>query len=381
MGESDCDVAIAGAGLVGLSLAYELACLGAQVTLIDAGHPGRATDAGAGILSPATTTEEDPEWWEMVQACGRHYPALLARVADDGADATAAHYDVCGILSIGLRPHEDDWFAPFARLVTGRSPDRVVEISPVEAQALFPPLGPVHRVLHHAGAARVDGRGMAAALRQAVAHRGVRFREGVVSGIVRGGGTGTARGVQVRGQEDVLCNGFAVTGGAWSSAMGEWLGVRLPITPTKGQIVHVGTAEDTSGWPIAQPLLTHYLVPWPGGRVACGGTFEVDAGFDTAVTVAGLHELLRECLTVAPGLAVASYLETRVGLRPTCVDDRPVVGAVPGWSNVWVATGHGANGLLQGPYSARTLAHRISGRDMPSDEPALPRSFHPGRFA
>ena len=58
-GES-CDVAIAGGGLVGLSLAYELASRGAQVTLIDAGLPGRATDAGAGILAPDThpTTEK-----------------------------------------------------------------------------------------------------------------------------------------------------------------------------------------------------------------------------------------------------------------------------------------------------------------------------------
>ena len=34
------DVAVVGAGLVGLSLAYELACLGTQVTVIDAAHPG-----------------------------------------------------------------------------------------------------------------------------------------------------------------------------------------------------------------------------------------------------------------------------------------------------------------------------------------------------
>jgi D-amino-acid dehydrogenase len=207
----------------------------------------------------------------------------------------------------------------------------------------------------------------------------VHFREGVVTGIVNGAGRASA--VRVFGQEDLVCGALAVTGGAWSAVIGEWLGVRLPITPTKGQIVHLGTTEETGGWPIAQPLLTHYLVPWPGGRVACGGTFEADAGFDASVTVAGLHELLRECLTVAPGLSHAAHLETRAGLRPTCVDDRPVVGPVPGWSNVWVATGHGANGLLQGPYSARALAHRIIGREMPSGEPPLPASFDPHRFA
>jgi D-amino-acid dehydrogenase len=77
----------------------------------------------------------------------------------------------------------------------------------------------------------------------------------------------------------------------------------------------------------------------------------------------------------------ATYLETRVGLRPTSADDRAVVGRLPRWGNAWVATGHGANGLLQGPYSARVLAHFMAGADLPADEEPLPRSFNPGRFA
>ena len=55
---------------------------------------------------------------------------------------------------------------------------------------------------------------------------------------------------------------------------------------------------------------------------------------------------------MAPGLQDATYLETRVGLRPRPPDDHALVGAVPGWTNAFVVTGHGANGLLQGPYSA-----------------------------
>ena len=183
--------------------------------------------------------------------------------------------------------------------------------------------------------------------------------------------------------------------------MGELLHCPLPITPTKGQIVHLGTTQESDGWPIVQPLLTHYLVPWPGGRVACGGTFEAGAGFSATVTAAGLHELLRECLAVAPGLADAEYLFTRVGLRPTSPDDRPVVGAVPGWGNVWVATGHGANGLLLGPYTAALLAGELAaevtgeltgengGTWEPTDPvgtpgtalPNIPDELKPGRFS
>ncbi|HEX4126035.1 MAG TPA: FAD-dependent oxidoreductase [Acidimicrobiales bacterium] len=377
-----CDVAVVGAGLVGLCLAYELACLGASVTVVEADRPGRATDAGAGILSPLTSAETDPALWPFLRQAGDHYPALLARMATDGAVVDETGYGRCGILSIGLRETEDEWFAPFAELVLRRAPDEVAEITPEEASSLFPPLTPVHRVLHAPASARIDGRGMAAALRQAAAAHGVAFVTGAAHGVTAGADGGRhVESVEVEGHGNVMCDAVAVAGGAWTAAVGEWLGTRLPVGPTKGQIVHLGVEAETSEWPIVQPLLTHYLVSWPGGRVACGGTFEAAAGYSTDVTAAGLHELLRECLTIAPGLHGASYLETRVGLRPTSADDRAIVGRVPGWGNAWVATGHGANGLLQGPFSARGLAHTMAGVDLPADEAPLPASFGPGRFA
>ncbi len=364
MGTTHFDVAVVGGGLVGLSLAFELAGSGASVTVVDAGFPGRATDAGAGILSPDTSADADRDSFEFALEAAAHYPTLLAQLGAEGIDTGGTGYAGCGLLSVGLRPHEDAWFQPFADLVTARSADAVSEITTSTAESLFPPLGSVHRVLHCTSAARVDGRGLAEALRRGAQARGVQLVSGTVRG-VSGATTGDDRStvdrVAVEGADDVRCGALAVAGGAWSAAMGEWLNSPLPIVPTKGQIVHLGVLGPTESWPIVQPLLTHYLVPWPGGRVACGGTFEVGAGFGAGVTAAGLHELLRECLIVAPGLADARYLQTRVGLRPTSPDDRPVAGTVPGWENVWVATGHGASGLLLGPYTAKLLAEEITG--------------------
>ncbi len=373
------DVVVVGGGLVGLTLAYELASLGAGVTVVDAGSPGRATAAGAGILSPVTSVEGDPELWPFLRGCGAHYPGLLARLATDGIDASGAAYGRCGLLSISLRPHEDEWYSPFAQMVEQRSPGQTFEITPEEASALFPPLGPVHRALHTPSGARVDGQGMAAAVRAGAEARGVAFVTGTVTGV--DGSDRRVTSVDVDTEGSIACETLAVAGGAWTSAMGEWLACPLPVGPTKGQIVHLGVEDTTGDWPIVQPLLTHYLVPWPGGRVACGGTFEVGAGFSTTATAAGLYELLRECLAVAPGLRDASYLETRVGLRPTSPDDHALVGAVPGWANAFVVTGHGANGLLQGPYSSRLLAEAIAGRAPAPDEPPLPNGFDPARFA
>jgi D-amino-acid dehydrogenase len=383
MSAATCDVAVVGGGLVGLSLAFALAGGGAAVTVIDAGLPGRATAAGAGILSPDTSPDDDEGAFEFGRGAGAHYLDLLEQIGAEGVDTDGTGYAVCGLLSIGLRPHEDSWFQPFADLVASRSSEVVTEITTDAARALFPPLGPVHRVLHCTNAARVDGRGMAEALRRAAEARGVTFVSGVVNGIVAASGGHAVQRVEVEGEADVSCGAMAVAGGAWSASMGDWLGCSLPISPTKGQIVHLGVAGASETWPIVQPLLSHYLVPWPGGRVACGGTFEAGAGFDDSVTAAGLHELLRECLTVAPGLAGARYLQTRVGLRPMSADDRPVAGALPGWDNAWVATGHGASGLLLGPYTSMLLAGQILGRASASasaNAPAYWSTLSPSRF-
>ncbi len=110
------------------------------------------------------------------------------------------------------------------------------------------------------------------------------------------------------------------------------------------------------------PLLSQYIVPWPDGRVVIGATVEPDAGFDARPTASGMRQLFGEMLRLAPGLADATFLEIRAGLRPVSADDAPVLGRLPGWENAHVCTGHGANGLLLGPYSAHLVAEQLVGR-------------------
>lgn len=85
------------------------------------------------------------------------------------------------------------------------------------------------------------------------------------------------------------------------------------------------------------------------------------------VTAGGVHQLTREALEVAPGLAGASVVEVRVGLRPGTVDNLPVLGPAPGWENVLLATGHGASGLQLGPHSGAMVAALALGERPPLD--------------
>ena len=262
---------------------------------------------------------------------GRYLRALVGRLVADGADAGPEAFAQCGSLVVALAEHEDPWFTDVGAVVTSRSPD-VTEVTVDEARSMFPPLGPLWRALFSPGAARVDGRALAQSVRGAATGRGVRLLSMEAVGVDRSGDRVTA----VRGVDDVVpCGALVLAGGAWSAAAARWVGAELPVTSTKGQIVHViaPDAEQSDRWPIVSPILNFYLVPWPGGRVACGGTFEPEAGFDVRPTAAGVRDLLRECVAIAPGLADATVHEVRVGLRPTSVDDRPVLGPVPGTDN------------------------------------------------
>ena len=354
------EVVVVGGGLVGAAAAYELVCSGADVLLVDASHPGRASDAGAGILSPATSADPDERFYAFSKNAASHARTLMSRLVEDGIDLGADVFSECGALVVALAEHEDKWFSEVADRAKSRD-EAVTEVSPAQATEMFPPLGRTWRALLNPLAARVDGRALRNGLTTAAQQRGARVlcSEAIDVAVKRG------RATAVFTQNEIAdCGALLIATGAWSSFWGDRLGTALRVSPTKGQIVHVvlpnGGSETqplpSDRWPIVHPVLNFYLVPWPGGRVACGGTFEADAGFDTRPTAAGVRDLLRECLAIAPGLAEATLHEVRVGLRPTSVDDRPVLGRVPGTANVHVCTGHGANGLLLGPYSAALVA-------------------------
>jgi D-amino-acid dehydrogenase len=134
--------------------------------------------------------------------------------------------------------------------------------------------------------------------------------------------------------------------------------------------------QPTGDWPVVHGFHDHYIVTWGGGRVVAGATRETGSGFDPRVTASGVHAVLGEALRVAPGLAGARMLETRVGLRPLSADGLPVLGRVPGVAGAYVATGHGPSGLTLGPYSARVVADLVVGR-VPDLDLA---PFRPDRF-
>jgi D-amino-acid dehydrogenase len=362
---SSFDAVVVGGGLLGTATAYHLVGAGARTLLVDRVDTGRATDAGAGILSPETNSRDTEVWFNLAVAAVEYYPTLIERLRGEQGGDTG--YARCGQLVVAV---SDDEIAPFERakgLVFERqrrrgrpSTDDLREVSSAEARELFPALAPVHGAIYSRGGARVDGRLLNRALRTAAEARGLEVRQGGVDRLIREGDAVT--GVVI-GSETVSAGSVAIAGGAWSEAFGTQLGVSIPVAPQRGQIIHLGLrGTDTGHWPVISAFHHHYLVAWPDSRVVAGATRETGSGFAPHTTAAGVRDVLSEALRVAPGLASAEIREIRVGLRPFAVDTLPVLGPVPGVRGVFLVTGHGPSGLTLGPYSARNVAAQMLGK-------------------
>jgi D-amino-acid dehydrogenase len=354
------DAVVIGGGVVGASAAYHLVRAGALTLLVDRQDAGRATDAGAGILSSAANVD-DPDPIERFEArAAAYYPVLIEQLRADGAGDTG--YAACGSLTVAI---EEDELVHLRQILTGERRWRAAkdhgfaEIEPDQARALFPPLARVKGAIHCGRGARVDGRLLAGALLRAAEKRGLEVRHAAVEELVieRGGVCGIRSG-----GERIACGHVVIAAGAWSKELGVPLGIEIPVAPQRGQIIHLGLAEvDIGAWPIVLAFHGHYIVPWGDGRLAVGATRETGSGFSPHTTAAGVLEVLAEALRVAPGLAGAEIREIRVGLRPASRDGLPILGPAPGIPSLLLATGHGAVGLQLGPYSGKVVAGMIAG--------------------
>ena len=350
---------VVGSGIVGASCAYTASCLGAEVVLVDAASPGKATAAGAGIVCPWSSQVDDPVWYSFSCAAAREYPTLIGRLADLG-ETEVGYRQVGALVMTSTGEHQEQ---VRQRILARRSeaPEigDVQALTSAEAQRLFPPLGGGSAAVYIGGAARVDGRLLAAALVRAAASQGAVVREGRAQLECR---SGRAAGVTIDGQL-IEADAVVAAAGAWTRSFLETAGLAVAVTAQRGQIVHISLRPaDTSRWPVILPGGSgHYMLAFDDSRIVAGATRETGSGFDYRVTPGGLAEVLGQALAVAPGLASGTYLETRVGFRPMGPDIRPLLGPVPGLEGLVVATGLGASGLTMGPYAGALAARAAMG--------------------
>ena len=352
-------IVVVGAGILGASTAFHLAREGAQVTVLDQAHEGRATAAGAGIICPWVSGVDDSAFYSLYTQAARYYSELVPALAELGESDLG--FRRVGALVVSVDVSE---LATLSRLLQRRQSDTpemgaVSLLSPREARGMFPPLGGDFAALHLAGGARVDGRRMGAGLLQAAQKCGAAIRNGH-AGLVLTGDRVT--GIALGG-ERIEADCVVVTAGAWAADLLRPLGLNLPVEPQRGQIVHLHLpGRDTRAWPVVLPPGSHYLLAFGDSRVVVGATRESGVGFDFRITAAGQAEVLAEALRVAPGLGTATIIETRIGFRPVGPSVRPLLGGMNGVKGLLIGNGLGAAGLTMGPLAGRLLAEVALGR-------------------
>lgn len=236
-----------------------------------------------------------------------------------------------------------------------------------ELRRLEPALGPAVRSgLEVPGDLAVDNRIALAALRCAAERSGVEFVP--------------ARAREVRAGRVVLeesavdCDEVLIAAGARSAALHPSL--RGLVHPVKGEILRLrtrGTALPPPARTIRGPVRGRqcYLVPRDDGVVV--GATQYETGFDTAVTLGGVRDLVADAERLVPGLSEYELAEALAGLRPGTRDNLPLVGRVePG---VLVATGHHRNGFLLAPVTADAVLALLGG----DEPPRQARAADPGR--
>ena len=358
-------VAVIGSGIAGASVAFGLASRSVDVTIFDDAMAGQATAASAGIIAPWVSTSTGA-YFETYAAGGNFYPEFLDWLSALGIPELG--YRRSGALVVNKDP---DTLAEAAHLIrdrvaaAGAVAGEVHDVDAAYLHELFPPIDPGMSGLFITGGGRVDGR----TLRDAILTGTNAYGARLVPDAERTITTGTA-GVWSVGTTSAVedFDALVIAGGARSAELLDRLGHTVSITPQRGQLVHLELrGVNTSPWPTLHPLDHHYITPFDGGRVVVGATREDGVGFDVRATAAGIKQVIDDALSIAPGLAEATILETRVGVRPMSTRDGglPFAGAVQGEQGLWLASGFGAGGLTMGPLIGDGLARSILGQDAP----------------
>lgn len=335
-GSSDLDVCIAGAGIIGLSLALELHHRGVSVTVLDRSTPlAEASTAAAGMLAAA-----DP-----------HNPPQLRPLADLSLSLYPGFLDRLHSLT-GIR-------VPFQTHTTiqqdTRKPWRLRnDLSPAKLDHLLPGNAFGKRHFYLLDEESLDPRQLAEALLSAVRATSIRLIPHTfvlttlpsASAIAVSTSSGTIHAAS-----------FVDCTGAWSSATSHLSNIQ--VSPKKGQMFAVSL-------PPSLPL--HFVIRTPdiyivprtsgpnAGRAIIGATIE-DAGFDKTLHPSDIAHLRSLAAALLPPLADAPQLEAWAGLRPATPDGLPLLGVLR--PNHFIATGHYRDGILLAPATAHVMAQLL----------------------
>ena len=376
------DCLIVGGGVIGLSLAYDLACHGLTVTVVERSRMGaEASWAGAGMLPPASeraaseraSSEQASSEQASSEQAGVHpltrLQALSHRLHAEWAERLRREtgidtgYRRCGAIYVARTPGEAASLIAFAENLR----EELVHVESLSGEQLAE-IEPGLRHLHSSGQlkaaivlpdeAQLRNPRHLQALVSACRKRGVDLREDTAVEHLSVAHGRLREVVTTRGP--LTANRVCLAAGAWTYELLQWLDIPCGVYPVRGQMIM---------FRCERPPLRHivnegprYLVPRDDGRVLVGST-EEEVGFDKSTTPAAIADLRRLAGQIVPELERLVPQRSWAGLRPASYDGFPYMGKLPGLENAFVAAGHFRSGLTLSTGTAVVMGRLIRGED------------------
>lgn len=364
----DFDVAVVGAGVIGLSIALELQMHGKRVLLIDrAGHAPSSSWAAAGIIPPMDPDSATDPFDQLLGHSVRMYANWVQSI--EQLSNVNVEFIHCGGLHVArsfgeaaaLQVAVQQWRAdgvraePIDLLTLGD-----IEPSLVEGDTIRD----VQHVFWLPDESQVRPPKLLQALRLAAERMGVVFARRVREPTMHVRPDGTWL---IHAERDVsTAHTVCLAMGAWTQMFLSKFGVRLELEPRRGQMIL---------FPPNSVRLRHvinegprYLVPRRDGRILVGSTVE-DVGFDTTTAPIDVEELRRFAAGLVPALADVPIESRWAGLRPCTGDGYPYLGSVPQLPNAFLAAGHFRSGIALAPITARLIRQMILQQPLDYDCP------------
>ena len=358
------DVIVIGAGVVGCSVAYYLAREGVKVTLLEREAIGSGASAHAtGSLSLLGVEFSPGASFELARASYAEFPQIVPEL--EAATGMDLLYQRRPSLRLAL---DDDEASLINELMAWQEPHVSMHwIDADEVRSIEPRLSPsIIGAVYEDESAQLDSYRFNLALARGSELKGADILHREVTGLI-------TRGSSVSGVRtpsgDVHCDAVVVAAGTWSRAFTPWLGFPVPVRPMKGERLLLNYPGDPLPVLISSPKRGH-MISRTDGLTSVGSTGGRDydqrdlfAGeeFDRQPTESARLELLQRAIDVLPDLERAELVQQLAGSRPLSPDSKPIIGPVPGWDGIHLATGHTTKGIHLGPITGRIIADYISG--------------------